>query len=119
MYLESSPVNHHSIVRETQVMVNLLVYTILANNNKSKIKICTKVRSYDADGKKVLNGYVMEQLLGHGSHGKVKLCRHSETGEMFAIKIIPKHTKRRRLGMLGGNGSNSTLEKVRYTAITQ
>lgn len=54
----------------------------------------------------------MEGLLGHGAHGKVKLCRHAETGELFAIKIIPKRTKNRCLGQLGREGSNNTLEKV-------
>jgi SNF1-activating kinase 1 len=40
---------------------------------------------------------VIEEI-GRGMHGKVKLARNLETGESVAIKIIPRFSKKRRLG---------------------
>ncbi|KAK3371609.1 hypothetical protein B0T24DRAFT_530906 [Lasiosphaeria ovina] len=49
-------------------------------------------------GRKLINHYEIIEELGRGMHGKVKLARNLETGENVAIKIIPRFSKRRRLG---------------------
>ncbi|KAF6813542.1 serine threonine-protein kinase ssp1 [Colletotrichum sojae] len=49
-------------------------------------------------GRKLINQYEVIEEIGRGMHGKVKLARNLETGENVAIKIIPRYSKRRRLG---------------------
>jgi [calcium/calmodulin-dependent protein kinase] kinase len=49
-------------------------------------------------GRKIINHYEIIDELGRGVHGKVKLARNLETGENVAIKIIPRFSKKRRLG---------------------
>lgn len=49
-------------------------------------------------GRKMINRYEIISELGRGVHGKVKLARNLETGELVAIKIVQRYSKRRRLG---------------------
>ncbi|KAF9115803.1 hypothetical protein BGX27_006415 [Mortierella sp. AM989] len=58
----------------------------------------TMMKDYDPmTGNKMINKYMVVRELGRGVHGKVKLCRDTETDELCAIKIMDK-TTRRRLG---------------------
>ncbi|KAF9430509.1 hypothetical protein BGZ94_006455 [Podila epigama] len=58
----------------------------------------TMMKDYDPmTGNKMINKYMVVRELGRGVHGKVKLCRDTETNELCAIKIMDK-TTRRRLG---------------------
>ncbi|KAG0048340.1 hypothetical protein BGZ83_006686 [Gryganskiella cystojenkinii] len=58
----------------------------------------TMMKDYDpTTGNKMINKYMIVRELGRGVHGKVKLCRDTETNELCAIKIVDK-TTRRRLG---------------------
>ncbi|OAA60922.1 serine/threonine-protein kinase [Niveomyces insectorum RCEF 264] len=52
----------------------------------------------DATGRKTINEYQVLEEIGRGQHGKVKLARNSFTGQLVAIKIIPRLSKTRRLG---------------------
>ncbi|KAG5992304.1 hypothetical protein E4U52_002915 [Claviceps spartinae] len=52
------------------------------------------------NGRKTINQYEVIEEIGRGMHGKVKLARSLETGENVAIKIIPRFSKKRRLGKL-------------------
>jgi serine/threonine protein kinase len=45
--------------------------------------------------KKVLNSYEIIKELGRGEHGKVKLAKHLETGELVAIKIVDRKGPKR------------------------
>ncbi|KAJ3361305.1 hypothetical protein GGF32_007615 [Allomyces javanicus] len=85
----------------------------------------------DVSGTKQINNYLVLQELGRGVHGKVKLARRTDTGELVAMKILRKTTRTRRLGFanlnrlaaspMGDNGiaaaaaaaANSQLEKIR------
>ncbi len=49
-------------------------------------------------GRKVINQYEVIEEIGRGMHGKVKLARNLESGDNVAIKIIPRFSKKRRLG---------------------
>ena len=49
-------------------------------------------------GRKLINQYEVIEEIGRGMHGKVKLARNNQTGENVAIKIIPRFSKKRRLG---------------------
>ncbi|KAI1304436.1 hypothetical protein EDD11_005097 [Mortierella claussenii] len=58
----------------------------------------TMLKDYDPmTGNKMINKYMVVRELGRGVHGKVKLCRDTETDEFCAIKIVDR-TTRRRLG---------------------
>lgn len=46
----------------------------------------------------MINQYEVIEEIGRGMHGKVKLARNLETGDNVAIKIIPRFSKKRRLG---------------------
>ncbi|KAJ6439398.1 serine/threonine-protein kinase ssp1 [Purpureocillium lavendulum] len=49
-------------------------------------------------GRKSINQYEVIEEIGRGMHGKVKLARNTSTGDNVAIKIIPRFSKKRRLG---------------------
>jgi len=61
--------------------------------------------------------------IGRGQHGKVKLARNMETGNVVAIKIIQRFSKKRRLGKLTYDPESKTkkevaiLKKVRHANV--
>ncbi|KAG9256178.1 putative serine/threonine protein kinase [Emericellopsis atlantica] len=65
-----------------------------------KVRETTKalIESDNITGRKLINQYEVIEEIGRGMHGKVKLARNIETGENVAIKIIPRFSKKRRLG---------------------
>ncbi|KAI9312228.1 kinase-like domain-containing protein [Dichotomocladium elegans] len=66
-------------------------------------------KDYDpTTGNKLINKYMIIEEIGRGVHGKVKLAEDTETGELVAIKIVDKRTRRRQLGysLLRGNSQN-------------
>ncbi|KAI5923736.1 hypothetical protein F4810DRAFT_191061 [Camillea tinctor] len=71
-------------------------------------------------GRKLINQYEVIEELGRGVHGKVKLARNLETGESVAIKIIPRYSKKRRLGKVTASPQDKTkreiaiLKKIRH-----
>jgi len=53
-------------------------------------------KDYDSrTGAKTINRYEFQETVGRGVHGKVKLARDIETGELVAIKIVNRVTKKR------------------------
>lgn len=52
-------------------------------------------------GRKTINYYEILQKLGSGQHGTVKQGRDLNTGEMVAIKIVRRFSKKLRLGKTG------------------
>lgn len=48
-------------------------------------------------GRKMINQYMIIRELGRGTHGKVKLAFDTITGEYYAIKVIDKESRDRRL----------------------
>ncbi|KAJ1555903.1 hypothetical protein HK405_010905 [Cladochytrium tenue] len=73
-----------------------------------------------ATGSKMINKYMILKEIGRGVHGKVKLCVDTETGELFAIKIVDKRAKKRFQGRSlslrtadSEEPSNPHLEKIR------
>ncbi|KAH8892001.1 kinase-like protein [Thozetella sp. PMI_491] len=72
-------------------------------------------------GRKLINHYEIIDELGRGMHGKVKLARNLETGENVAIKIIPRFSKKRRLGKVTAMSTQdkskreiAILKKIRH-----
>ncbi|KAK5636358.1 hypothetical protein RRF57_012070 [Xylaria bambusicola] len=71
-------------------------------------------------GRKLINQYEVIEELGRGVHGKVKLARNLENGEHVAIKIIPRFSKKRRLGKVTASPQDKTkreiaiLKKIRH-----
>ncbi|KAK5656232.1 hypothetical protein OQA88_4993 [Cercophora sp. LCS_1] len=72
-------------------------------------------------GRKLINHYEIIEELGRGVHGKVKLARNLETGENVAIKIIPRFSKKRRLGKVTAMSAQdkskreiAILKKIRH-----
>ncbi|KAL1864386.1 hypothetical protein VTK73DRAFT_5929 [Phialemonium thermophilum] len=75
-------------------------------------------------GRKLINHYEIIEELGRGMHGKVKLARNLETNENVAIKIIPRYSKRRRLGKVTAMSTQdksrreiAILKKIRHPNI--
>lgn len=56
------------------------------------------LRDIGMSGRKTVNQYELFAEIGNGAHGKVKLARSQETGEVVAIKIVQRFSKKRRLG---------------------
>jgi serine/threonine protein kinase len=75
-------------------------------------------------GRKIINQYEVIEEIGRGMHGKVKLARNLETGENVAIKIIPRFSKKRRLGKVTAMSPQdktkkeiAILKKIRHTNV--
>lgn len=69
----------------------------------------------------MINQYEVIEEIGRGVHGKVKLARNVKTGENVAIKIIPRFSKKRRLGKLTARAPEdktkreiAILKKIRH-----
>ena len=52
-------------------------------------------RDTDDSGNKKINNYILLKELGRGVHGKVKLCRDSTDGTLWALKVLEKQPKKR------------------------
>ncbi|KAL1837166.1 hypothetical protein VTJ49DRAFT_4196 [Mycothermus thermophilus] len=72
-------------------------------------------------GRKHINNYEIIEELGRGMHGKVKLAKDVNTGEFVAIKIIPRFSKKRRLGKVTAMSTQdkskreiAILKKIRH-----
>ncbi|KAM0285814.1 hypothetical protein ACHAQH_001276 [Verticillium albo-atrum] len=64
-------------------------------------------------GRKLINQYEVIEEIGRGMHGKVKLARNLETGDNVAIKIIPRYSKRRRLGKVAAmSPQDKTMREI-------
>ena len=77
-------------------------------NLKTTSELLTRYRTHkllkDIDpisGRKTINHYEILQKLGSGQHGTVKQGRDLDTGEMVAIKIVRRFSKKLRLGRSG------------------
>ncbi|MCJ1467757.1 hypothetical protein MMC07_006382 [Pseudocyphellaria aurata] len=59
-------------------------------------------KDYDPiSGRKMVNNYEFFEKLGSGQHGTVKLGRNLDTGDLVAVKIVRRFSKKIRLGRLG------------------
>ncbi|PSS00580.1 hypothetical protein BD289DRAFT_361026 [Coniella lustricola] len=85
----------------------------------------TNVANVDRDyttGRKIINHYEVIEEIGRGVHGKVKLARDLDTNQNVAIKIVPRFSKKRRLGRITQNVSPfektkreiAILKKIRH-----
>ena len=52
-------------------------------------------------GRKLINDYELIEKLGSGQHGTVKLGKNLLTGELVAVKIVRRFSKKVRLGKTG------------------
>lgn len=85
----------------------------------------THVANVDRDfttGRKIINHYEVIEEIGRGVHGKVKLARDLDNGQNVAIKIVPRFSRKRRLGRITQNVSPyektkreiAILKKIRH-----
>ncbi|KAG8160130.1 hypothetical protein KVR01_009666 [Diaporthe batatas] len=85
----------------------------------------THVANIDRDfttGRKIINHYEVIEEIGRGVHGKVKLARDLDVGQNVAIKIVPRFSRKRRLGRITQNVSPfekskreiAILKKIRH-----
>lgn len=66
---------------------------------------------YDTfSGNKFINHYEVLNELGRGQHGKVKLGRNMDTGNLVAMKIVPRKSPHRKLGTLGAEQDQTKRE---------
>ncbi|CAM1510573.1 Fc.00g009080.m01.CDS01 [Cosmosporella sp. VM-42] len=69
------------------------------------------IDSDNITGRKLINQYEVIEEIGRGMHGKVKLARNVETGGSVAIKIIPRFSKKRRLGKVTARSPQDKTKK--------
>ncbi|PWN47441.1 Pkinase-domain-containing protein [Violaceomyces palustris] len=69
-----------------------------------------EVQTHAPSGKRMINQYIIEEELGRGVHGTVRLARDTETGERVAVKIVWRESRKRL-----GAGTN-ILAKARSRA---
>lgn len=99
---------------------------LAARNRVTNKELCrTHVANVDRDfttGRKIINHYEVIEEIGRGVHGKVKLARDLDNGQNVAIKIVPRFSKKRRLGRITQNVSPfektkreiAILKKIRH-----
>lgn len=91
------------------------------NNCVRRTHIANVDRDYTT-GRKIINHYEVIEEIGRGVHGKVKLARDLDNGHNVAIKIVPRFSKKRRLGRITQNVSPfektkreiAILKKIRH-----
>ncbi|GAO16205.1 hypothetical protein UVI_02045030 [Ustilaginoidea virens] len=86
--------------RNSPAPINDSPFLLHPLQNQHKVRETHKalIDSDNLNGRKTINQYEVIEEIGRGMHGKVKLARNLETGENVAIKIIPRFSKKRRLG---------------------
>ncbi|KAJ2902545.1 hypothetical protein GGI21_004540, partial [Coemansia aciculifera] len=98
------------------------VSPLLQQQTVSKRQDVSAVRSTDAvhethhmqvvhdphTGRKMINQYMIIRELGRGTHGKVKLAFDTITGDYYAIKVIDKESRDRRLRFNSANSRRGT-----------
>ncbi|KAI9490109.1 kinase-like domain-containing protein [Zychaea mexicana] len=100
------PINNSSQVQQSSTPSSPRLPPPLLHQQNDVVMTNTINKDYDpATGNKVINKYMIIKEIGRGVHGKVKLAEDIETGELVAIKIVDKRTRRRQLGysLLRGN----------------
>lgn len=63
-------------------------------------------------GRKMVNNYEFLGKLGSGAHGTVKLGKNIDTGELVAIKIVRRFSKKARFGKAPQNPDDMTKKEV-------
>ncbi|KAI8362777.1 kinase-like domain-containing protein [Blakeslea trispora] len=77
-------------------------------------------KEYDPEtGNKIINNYMVIREIGRGVHGKVKLAEDLETGELVAIKIVDKQSRRRQLGYSQLRAKNHTFVKDKESTMNE
>ncbi|CAI5498507.1 unnamed protein product, partial [Closterium sp. Naga37s-1] len=69
--------------------------------------------SVDAEGRKTVNEYVRERVIGRGSYAKVVLYRHAPTGLMCALKVCCKSRLARVRVAPGGTALMDVQREIR------
>jgi serine/threonine protein kinase len=71
------------------------------------------VRKIKTMGNIMINNYIVEKTLGHGSFATVKLCRDSATNQKYAIKQMNKKDLMKK--KVGGHKSayESVIEELK------
>ncbi|KAG8996271.1 hypothetical protein FRB90_012781 [Tulasnella sp. 427] len=82
--------------------------------------------THDRSGRKMVNQYIVMEVIGKGMHGTVRRGIDSRTGDIVAIKIVERVPKHKRLGMYarqhhtgGGGGGGRPHSRVGPGAVTQ
>ena len=68
------------ILIEKKIKINVSIWKIISKKEKEPPKPASK-----------LNEYKIEETIGEGAYGKVKLATHLQTNEKVAIIFINKH----------------------------
>ncbi|PKI84386.1 non-specific serine/threonine protein kinase [Malassezia vespertilionis] len=71
------------------------------------------IQTHSTSQRRMLNQYVIEDEIGRGVYGCVRLARDTDTGERVAIKIVPRET-RAKLGEQLRGGKTRTDAKVQH-----
>ncbi|KAH8714489.1 hypothetical protein BGZ61DRAFT_348743 [Ilyonectria robusta] len=105
--------NLYTSVSESNTPINLGGSPLLHPLQMHRVRETHKalIDSDTTTGRKTINQYQVIEEIGRGMHGKVKLARNMETGENVAIKIIPRFSKKRRLGRVTAKSPQDKTKK--------
>jgi serine/threonine protein kinase len=69
-----------------------------ATLRESSVICSQKVKKFKCKqaGKKMINQYQVERTLGRGSFAVVRLCKDTETGNLYALKEMNKKVLKRK-----------------------
>lgn len=79
----------------------------VTNATKRLSQISTNTNSSKRKSKNHVGPWKLGRTLGRGSTGRVRLAKHSETGQLAAVKIVPKSKfQKNENGNTNGNGNS-------------
>lgn len=81
------PPTHQPQQQDTEI--DKIVESV-TNATKRLSQISTNTNSSKRKSKNHVGPWKLGRTLGRGSTGRVRLAKHSETGQLAAVKIVPK-----------------------------
>ena len=78
--------------------------TVYSNVSVTRIK---------GKGGVMINNYIIEKNLGEGSFAQVKLCRDTNTGIKYALKLMNKKELKRKMNGNGTSAYDSVMEEIK------
>jgi serine/threonine protein kinase len=92
---------------------------VLSRKRELSVVSTTSFRKSKAEGKIMINQYIVEKTLGQGSFAVVKLCRDSVTGQKYAIKQMNKKLLQKKKMGIGKNAYQSVVAELKVLQLLE
>jgi hypothetical protein len=109
--LSHPPRGHPSLSTPDASSTQILLPLSTPRSGRDVVEVASARKVKDSSGQKRINQYLMLEVLGKGTYGKVRRCIDETTGDVRAVKILKKSfLKRKRIGRFGNALQNVQRE---------